>query len=102
MRKKKARIALVLWTILLSSILATPSQIIGRKTAFKDEFNCPIGSAVDASKWTYEVGGGGWGNQELEYYTNSTENGYLDGSGNLAIKAVKLTPSASQSCWYGP
>ncbi|MEP6787572.1 MAG: glycoside hydrolase family 16 protein [Acidobacteriota bacterium] len=102
MKKTKAGIALVLWVILLSCILATPSQLIGRKTAFKDEFNGPNGTAADSSKWTYEVGGGGWGNQELEYYTNSTENGYLDGNGNLAIKAVKLTPPVSLSCWYGP
>ncbi len=102
MNIKNTKIAIVLWTIILTCILAASSQIIGRKAAFKDEFNGPSGSAVDPSKWTSEVGGGGWGNQELEYYTNSTENAFLDGGGNLVIKAVKLDPSVSLSCWYGP
>ena len=44
------------------------------------------------AKWTAEIGGGGWGNQELQYYTNSTENAYHDGQGSLVIKAIKLTP----------
>ncbi len=72
------------------------------KLSFKDEFNGASGSAVDATKWTAEIGGGGWGNQELEYYTNSTDNAYHDGKGSLVIKAVKLTPPLNLSCWYGP
>ncbi|MDO8971752.1 MAG: glycoside hydrolase family 16 protein, partial [Saprospiraceae bacterium] len=44
-----------------------------------------------ATKWTYDIGIGpgndGWGNQELEYYTDRTENAALDGAGNLAITA---------------
>src|ERR1700730_3291815 len=44
--------------------------------AWSDEFNGPDGSAVDQSKWTAEVGGGGWGNNEPEYYTARTDNAY--------------------------
>jgi len=43
---------------------------------WSDEFNGPTGSSVDATKWTAEVGGGGWGNNELEYYTTRTANSY--------------------------
>src|SRR5206468_5943992 len=43
---------------------------------WSDEFNGPSGAAVDATKWTAEVGGGGWGNNELEYYTARPANAY--------------------------
>ncbi len=53
---------------------------------WSDEFN---GSgAIDGNKWAFETGGGGWGNGELETYTNSTANVYQDGGGNLVIKAI--------------
>jgi beta-glucanase (GH16 family) len=52
-----------------------------------DEFDGPSGGAVDPTRWTFDVGGDGWGNQELEYYTRRTENAALDGAGNLAITA---------------
>ncbi len=56
-----------------------------------DEFNGPQGAAPDPYKWTYEIGNGqnGWGNNELEYYTNSTQNAFLDGKGHLVIRALK-------------
>ena len=81
---------------------AAQAQVRYRKLTFKDEFNGASGAGIDTSKWTAETGGWGWGNQELEYYTNSTQNAYLDGSGSLVIKAVKLTPPLNLSCWYGP
>src|SRR5258706_620910 len=36
------------------------------KLAWSDEFN---GTALDETVWTFETGGGGWGNQEVETYT---------------------------------
>lgn len=62
------------------------------KLTWSAEFNGPAGAAPDASKWTYDLGGGGWGNQELETYTNSTENVSTDGKGHLIIRAVKTAP----------
>jgi len=58
------------------------------KLTWQDEFDGPDGSPVDASKWTAEVGGNGWGNRELQYYTNRIENAYQD-NGSLVIKAIK-------------
>jgi beta-glucanase (GH16 family) len=55
--------------------------------AWQDEFEGPAGSAVDGTHWTFDEGGNGWGNQELENYTRRTENAALDGSGHLAITA---------------
>lgn len=83
-------------------VISGSAQIYGRKLVFRDEFTGVQGAAIDSTKWTAEIGGNGWGNQELEYYTNSTDNAFLDGSGSLVIKAVKLVPPLTLSCWYGP
>ena len=45
---------------------------------WSDEFDGPAGVLPDATKWTYDIGNGGWGNQELQYYTNRPENVSLD------------------------
>jgi beta-glucanase (GH16 family) len=57
----------------------------GWTLAWSDEFDGPSGQSPDATKWTYDVGGDGWGNNELEYYTNRIDNSALDGNGNLVI-----------------
>src|SRR6266508_6659153 len=46
---------------------------------WSDEFSGPGGAAIDSTKWTRQVGGGGWGNDELEYYTSRLENSYQSG-----------------------
>ena len=56
--------------------------------AWSDEFNGPNGSAPDSSKWSFDIGGNGWGNNELETYTNRLVNADLEG-GSLVIKALK-------------
>ena len=38
------------------------------------------------TNWTYDLGGHGWGNQELQVYTNQAENAYV-ANGNLMIVA---------------
>ena len=40
------------------------------KLSWSDEFN--YNGLPDSTKWSYDVGGNGWGNNELEYYTNSS------------------------------
>jgi len=39
---------------------------------WSDEFD--VDGAPSDSNWTYDLGGGGWGNGESQYYTNSEEN----------------------------
>src|SRR5579859_4715171 len=67
----------------------------GYKLFWSDDFKQPDGSAPDPSMWTYDLGAGGWGNQELETYTKLTQNASivsdplaLDGKA-LKIQAVK-------------
>jgi beta-glucanase (GH16 family) len=77
------------------------SQLLGNggsgpKYAFADDFNGPAGSAPDPTKWAYDLGGGGWGNNELEVYTSSRQNSFLDGNGNLVIRATRSTDGSGQ------
>lgn len=54
--------------------------------AWADEFN--IDGPPDASKWGYEYGAGGWGNNELQYYTDRPANVIVQG-GLLKINLLK-------------
>ncbi len=56
---------------------------------WSDEFNGTAGALPDPAKWTFDLGtgNGGWGNQELQSYTNSPDNVSMDGQGNLVITA---------------
>ena len=58
----------------------------GWKLVGSDEFNQPDGSRPDATKWGFETGGNGWGNNELEYYTDRTNNARIE-AGKLVIEA---------------
>lgn len=57
---------------------------------WSDEFSGPDGSLPDPKKWTYDIGGKGWGNQELESYTKGPENARIE-KGMLVIIAQKET-----------
>lgn len=67
---------------------------------WSDEFDGPAGTAPNQSNWKYDIGGGGWGNNELQYYTSSTSNAALDGNGHLVITARRENPGGF-GCWYG-
>lgn len=58
---------------------------------WSDEFTGEEGTLPDPSKWSYDIGNGdnGWGNQELQYYTNRAQNISLDGNGNLQITSIR-------------
>lgn len=60
----------------------------GYTLVWSDDFNGPDGSSPDSSKWSYDTGGKGWGNNELECYTNRTQNAHISG-GSLVITAQK-------------
>src|SRR5512147_1209586 len=75
----------------------------GWKLVWNDEFDGQAGAQPDPAKWGYDLGGQGWGNKELEYYTDLPQNAAMNGEGSLAIQAVRVEdPSSSVlSCWYG-
>jgi beta-glucanase (GH16 family) len=72
--------------------------LAGWTLTWSDEFNGPDGSAVDSTKWVYDTGGSGWGNNELEYYTSGTANAVQQG-GNLVITATTAN-AANYTCSY--
>ncbi len=93
----QARTAIRMW---LASFLLVPALLISCsaqsaaapeddpwKLVWSDEFNGPNGSSVDRTKWVVETGGEGWGNQELEYYTDRAQNAFLE-DGHLVIRAL--------------
>jgi beta-glucanase (GH16 family) len=68
----------------VASIQITVTKLL--KLFWAEEFNTD--GVPDPAKWGYDLGGGGWGNNELEYYTSRPENVIVQG-GLLKIKAVK-------------
>ena len=73
---------------------ATPSTIGSEKwnLVWSDEFE---GEGVpDSSKWTYAVGGHGWGNKEKQFYTAARPE-------NANQQAGKLHVTARKESWEG-
>jgi hypothetical protein len=67
---------------------STPNNYPGYSLTWSDEFD---GNSVNSNNWTFEQGNNnGWGNAELEYYTNRTKNAFVS-QGNLVIEARKET-----------
>ena len=69
----------------VTALVAVAHQWGEYSLVWSDEFN---GSKLDESVWNYNTGGGGWGNNELQYYTNRPENIRLV-NGCLEIEARK-------------
>lgn len=67
-------------------ILTQTMQGNNWELVWSDEFD---GSAVDQSKWTYDLGDWGWGNHELQYYTEGREENARLEEGRLVIEARK-------------
>lgn len=51
---------------------------------WSDEFN--VDGVVSNSKWSYDVGGNGWGNNELEYYTSGLNDSVKNGILNIVAR----------------
>lgn len=71
---------------------ATSQYEFAPTTSWQDEFNYT--GKPDATKWSYDLGDHGWGNNELENYTDKIENAKVE-NGNLVITAIK-EPSGKQ------
>ena len=65
---------------------------------WQDEFNQPAGTGPDPARWVHDLGDNGWGNRELQAYTDSRENSYIvddpaaTGGKALVLRAVR-TPA---------
>ncbi|MFY0672046.1 MAG: family 16 glycosylhydrolase [Bacteroidia bacterium] len=56
------------------------------RLVWADEFD--YDGAPDSKKWGYDIGGDGWGNEEIQYYTNNRKNSFVK-DGYLTIRAIK-------------
>lgn len=94
-------------TVTLRDNRAEDAQADQLRLVWRDEFNGRAGSPPDPRFWSYEIGDGsvnsipGWGNDELQYYTDDPQNVALDGAGNLVITARDAGDSGL-TCYYGP
>jgi beta-glucanase (GH16 family) len=73
-----------------AAVSSTPTPISvpeGWTLVWQDEFD---GDAIDRNNWTYDLGGGGWGNGEMQVYTDKPENARVE-NGLLVIEARKET-----------
>lgn len=79
----------------VSSLLVVGFLLVGayslqaQQPVWADEFNGGAGAPPDLGRWAYDLGASGWGNDELQHYTESRANSYLDGNGHLVIRARK-------------
>jgi beta-glucanase (GH16 family) len=71
------------------NVVTNPADTVGMlpgwTLVWHDEFE---GTAVDTSKWSYEVNGDGGGNNELQYYTARSQNSFVT-NGVLVIQALQ-------------
>ncbi|MBO0929736.1 glycoside hydrolase family 16 protein [Fibrella aquatilis] len=79
---------------LLLCTLAHAQTTPTRKLVWADEFTRP--GLPDSTKWGYDVGGSGWGNHELQFYTKSRPENARVENGYLIIEARKETYQSSQ------
>ncbi len=98
MAKNKSVLAPASLLVALSvalSLLVNPVADAATKKSLKllwsDEFNGKKGSLPSSKVWSAEIGGGGWGNSERQYYTNKSSNASMDGSGRLVITADRIS-----------
>jgi hypothetical protein len=71
----------------------------GRTLVWSDEFD-----SINTANWNHEVGGHGWGNNELEYYTPG-QNVFVQfdsqAGSNVAVLEARSGNPGGFSCWYG-
>ncbi len=78
----------------------------GWNMVWSEEFNEPAGTVPNPQYWSYEIGDGsingipGWGNEELQYYTDDPANAATDGLGNMVLTVREA--DGSLDCYYGP
>lgn len=63
----------------------------GYQLVWSDEFN--YSGKPDETKWDYDIGAGGWGNNELQYYTSDSVNVRVE-NGKLVIEAHQYPNAA--------
>lgn len=76
----------MLRSLFLAAVLALAGAAHAQdwQLVWADEFDAA--GAPDPSRWAYDIGGGGWGNEERQFYTDRPENVRVE-DGALVIEA---------------
>jgi beta-glucanase (GH16 family) len=61
------------------------------RLTWNDEFE---GNSINTDNWCHEMGNHGWGNNELQNYTDSAQNSFID-DGKLVIEAREESSGGS-------
>lgn len=77
----------MIWWMLLACLSETTPVDNTWVQVWADEFSGEEGAPPDAEYWVHDTGGDGWGNDQLEFNTDSTDNVYQSGNGKLRITA---------------
>lgn len=90
-----------LFWLLASCLSSHGQQLPGWDLVWSDEFTQADGTPPDSTKWNYDLGRGsnGWGNAELQYYTNRTENARIVNN-ELVIEVRKENNYANSGANY--
>jgi beta-glucanase (GH16 family) len=75
------------------SVAAPKPKVL--KLLWSDEFTGKKGTLPNSKTWSYDLTNSyGWGNSELEYYTQKPANVSLDGKGKLLITANRISDTS--------
>lgn len=87
LRHGKKLCLFLVFTLLIAFVPTMKTSAADWNLVWSDEFN---GSSLNSANWMAEIGtgSGGWGNNELQYYTSRPQNLQVTG-GNLVITAQK-------------
>jgi beta-glucanase (GH16 family) len=104
-RNRKIMVHAAIYSLLLFTLPGCENENVQTlpqrnwQLVWSDDFNGAAGVSPDAAKWKFDIGVGpnndGWGNAELQYYTDRTSNVSMDGNGSLAITARRESYSGS-------
>ncbi|MEQ6124330.1 glycoside hydrolase family 16 protein [Pseudotenacibaculum sp. MALMAid0570] len=92
--KTVSKYSFALMILVLFSCETNETQTVTNFTNLTWQDNFDTDGAPDSANWTYEIGDGtaqgipGWGNNELQYYTDRPENVVVE-NGMLKITAVR-------------
>jgi beta-glucanase (GH16 family) len=84
----------LLKTLSLALILMGTGSTAFAEVLWSDEFD--TGTSLNQAVWSYDLGASGWGNMELQEYTNKPENVRIE-DGNLVITVQKNTNAETDS-----
>ncbi len=77
-----------------TELSSTGDPWYGGNLVWDDEFN---GNSINPANWTYDLGGGGWGNNELETYTTTNASIQTVPDGNNLVSCLVITAQRDAS-----